>query len=184
MMRLSESHVLIIDVQAKLAPHVFEHERVIANCARLLSYARILDVPATITEHYPNGLGHTVDDVRKAASTTVATHGKIAFSCWRDDALRERFGVLHRAGRQQIIVAGMEAHVCVQQTVLDLLANGFPVFVVADSVGSRSDEVRRLALDRMRDLGAQIVSHEMVAFEWLERGDADSFRDIIGIVKQ
>jgi nicotinamidase-related amidase len=183
MMRCAESQLLVIDVQAGLAPHVSDHARVIANCARLLGYARTLDVPATITEHYPQGLGATVDAVREAAAPTHETLAKIAFSCWRDAHLHKRIDTLRRKGRSQVIVAGMETHVCVQQTVLDLLASGLSVFVVADAVGSRFDEVRRIALDRMRDRSAQVVSHEMVAFEWLERGDAERFKDVMRLLK-
>jgi nicotinamidase-related amidase len=90
---------------------------------------------------------------------------------------------LRQAGRTEVVVAGMEAHVCVCQTVLDLLANEFDVFLVADAVSSRAPANRELAINRMARVGAAVVSHEMIAFEWLERGDTPEFRDLIERIK-
>lgn len=177
------AHLLIIDVQERLAPHIADGEAATANCARLVRYARRLGVPVTITEHYPKGLGLTEPSVRDAAGNDTPRLEKIAFSCWRDEAIRERIVGLEREDRDQIVIAGMEAHVCVGQTVLDLLQDRRDVFVVADAVGSREAHVKELALARFRDAGATIVSHEMVAFEWLGRGDDPAFKELIKIIK-
>lgn len=179
----SRAQLLIIDVQEKLAPHVDGQVAVIANCRRLIAYAKRLHVPITITEHYPKGLGSTCTDLRTAAGSDATVLGKITFSSLNDETIASRVRQLKSAGHDQITVAGMEAHVCVCQTVLDLLQDGFHVLVVADAVGSRAPEIRQLALDRMARAGAEIVSHEMVAFEWLERGDVPEFKDLIGVIK-
>lgn len=179
----TRSQLLIVDVQEKLAPHVHDGTRVIGNCARLIGYARRLDVPMTITEHYPKGLGHTCPQLREAANTSAMVFEKIAFSSLSDPPIAARLQQMRDAGRTQVVVAGMEAHVCVCQTVLDLLDQGYEALVVADAVGSRSPDVRAIAIERMGRAGADIVSHEMVAFEWLGRGDAVEFKDLIGMIK-
>lgn len=179
----SRAQLLVIDVQSRLAPHVAGAESVVDGCCKLVRYARALDVPMTLTEHYPKGLGATVPAVLDAIGGNAEAHEKIAFSCWRDDTIRTRLAGLRAEGRDQIVVAGMEAHVCVGQTVLDLIAEGFIVFLVGDSVGSRSPEVRDIAVRRMAAAGADIVAHEMVAFEWLRRGDAPGFKAVIEILK-
>lgn len=179
----SRAQLLIIDVQQKLAPNIAGQGSIIANCHRLIRYAQRLDVPIAVTEHYPQGLGATSSELATAAGPSVPVFGKITFSSLKDEAIATRLRKLKAGGRDQIVVAGMEAHVCVCQTVLDLLQDGFHTFVVADAVGSRAPEVRQLALDRMTRAGAEIVSHEMIAFEWLERGDAPEFKDLIGVIK-
>lgn len=179
----SRAQLIIIDVQDKLAPHVEGHVAVIANCGRLIRYAKRLGAPLTVTEHYPQGLGSTVAELRASAGDDATVLGKIAFSALKDEAIASRVRKLKADGRDQITVAGMEAHVCVCQTVLDLIQDGFHTFVVADAVGSRDPDARQLALDRMERAGAEIVSHEMIAFEWLERGDVPEFKDLIGVIK-
>jgi nicotinamidase-related amidase len=178
------AQLLIIDVQQKLAPHIAGQDSIIANCRRLFRYAQCLDVPIAVTEHYPEGLGPTCTELAAAAAGIgVPVFGKITFSSLKNEAIAARLRKLKAGGRDQVVVAGLEAHVCVCQTVLDLLQDGFRTFVVADAVGSRVAEVRQLALDRMARAGAEIVSHEMIAFEWLERGDAPEFKDLIGVIK-
>lgn len=183
LMDRGRSQLLLIDIQEKLAPHISGGEAVAANCARLVHYARRLDVPITLTEHYPKGLGATSAPVLAALGNKAAPFAKIAFSSWRDDAIRARVEALRDEGRHQVIVAGMETHVCVAQTSLDLIAAGLDVFLVADAVGSRAAEVRDLAIRRLERAGAHIVAHEMVAFEWLGRGDAKEFKDLIEVIK-
>ena len=179
----ARSHLLVIDVQEKLAPHVAEQDAVVANCTRLVRYARCLGVPVTMTEHYPKGLGPTVASLVEAAGNEALRLEKITFSAWKDTAIRARIEGLARDGRDRVVVAGMEAHVCVGQTALDLLGPMGAVFLVADAVGSRQTLARDLAIERLRDAGAIIVSQEMIAFEWLERGDAAEAKDIIALVK-
>jgi nicotinamidase-related amidase len=179
------SHLMIIDVQSKLAPHISGGAEVITACERLARYARRLDVPITITEQYPKGLGPTVPSIVEAAGNAAAPLTKIAFSCWRDDGIRSRLQSLAAQGRNQVVIAGTETHVCVGQTTLSLLdkSTGLDIYLVADAVGSRRDRDRDTAIARLRGAGAQIVTQEMVAFEWLERGGTPEFQDLIGMIK-
>lgn len=183
LMRRKKAQLLIVDVQEKLAPHVDGSAAIIANCGRLLRYARRMDVPITITEHYPKGIGATVPELIELAGNDAKRLEKISFSSWRQKRIRDCIASLADDGRTQVVVAGMESHVCVTQTVLDLLKVELDVFLVADAVGSRESETRRLAVERMAGAGAHIVSHEMVAFEWLERGDAAEFKDVLAVLK-
>ena len=182
-MNRDRSQLLLIDIQGRLAPHVADGETVGANCARLARYACHLGVPASLTEHYPKGLGPTAPVVVSALGNETPRFEKIAFSSWQDTAIRGRIEALREEGRNQVVVAGMEAHVCVGQTSLDLLEAGLNVYLVADAVGSRSAEVRDLAVRRLERAGAHIVTHEMVAFEWLGRGDTKEFKDLIEVIK-
>lgn len=179
----SRSHLLIIDIQEHLAPHVDEPERVISNAGRLVTYARRLGVPVTFTEQYPRGLGPTVDIPAELAGNSLPRLEKAEFSCWRNPGIRARLEEIGRQGRRQIVVAGMEAHVCVLQTVLNLIENDFDVFVAADSISSRAPQSMALALDRMARAGAAIVNQEMVAFEWLEQAGTPEFKDLIKVIK-
>lgn len=173
LLRAETSALLIVDVQARLLPAIDDGERVQANCAWLISLARALQVPVAVSEQYPQGLGPTVAALRDLVAPENIVE-KVHFSCVAEGCL---VGVPAYA-REQIVVAGTEAHVCVLHTCLDLLREGKQVFVVAEAVGSRKPLDRELALARLRQNGAQIVSREMVAFEWLRRAGTDLFRRI------
>jgi nicotinamidase-related amidase len=183
LMSRSRSQLLLIDIQERLAPHVAAGEAITANCRRLALYANRLGVPITLTEHYPGGLGATAEPIRRALGDGATTFAKMTFSAWQDPAIRHQIERLRAAGRSQVIVAGMEAHVCVCQTALDLITVGLDVFLVADAVGSRAPEVRDLALRRLERDGARLVAQEMVAFEWLGRGDTKEFKDLVEVIK-
>lgn len=168
------SCLLVVDIQGKLVPAVHDHETLISHCQWLLEIAAIIGVPVLTSEQYPQGLGGTV----AAIDSLVPAEGKMSkvhFSCAAD---AQCLAKINSTGRDQVIIVGMEAHVCVQQTALQLKAEGKEVFVVADAVGSRNPEDKALALERMRQNGLQIVSREMVAFEWMEKSGTDSFRQI------
>lgn len=173
LMRAADSALLIVDVQAKLLPAIQGGERVLGNCVWLVKVAQRLAIPVMVSEQYPQGLGPTAPAIA-ALVPPESVRTKIHFSCVADGCLAGLPG----DARSQIVVAGTEAHVCVLQTVLGLCAIGREVFVVADAVGSRRAEDRDLALARMRDNGAQIVSREMVAFEWLHRAGTETFRAV------
>lgn len=168
------SGLLVVDVQEKLAPAIHEGERVIENVGWLIKVAREVDVPVRLTEQYPQGLGPTVQRVRAQVLDDEVLE-KVHFSCMESDNIRRQ---LARLGRRQIIMAGTEAHVCVLQSALALVAEGYEVFVVADAVASRRPQDAEVALERMRDAGVRIVTREMVAFEWLHRADTDVFRRV------
>jgi nicotinamidase-related amidase len=181
--RKNRAHLTIIDIQERLAPVVHGVEPLVANAARLVKYARRLDVPITFTEQMPERIGVTLPPLRQAAGADAVCLTKTTFSAYRTPAIAERFQKLRGEGRDQIVIAGMESHVCVLQTVLELLAADFEVLVVADAVSSRTPENRALAIERMTKAGAAIVSHEMIAFEWLERADRAEFKDLLPLFK-
>jgi nicotinamidase-related amidase len=173
------SALLVIDLQARLVPVLHLPDELIARCDILLRAAARLDVPVLATEQYPRGLGHLVPSVRELVGPDRIVP-KIAFSAMRDPEPAERIAML---GRGTLVVIGAEAHVCVLQTVLDLLARGRKVAVVADGVGTRRPLDKEVALVRMRRAGAQIVTSDMVVFEWMERAGTDDFRELIPLLR-
>ncbi len=178
LLNAERSLLLVVDVQEKLVPAIHEHQRVVDNCAWLLDVARDMGVPRRVSEQYPRGLGPTVAELRSRVEAGELME-KVHFSCVAEEECRAS---LLEAGREQIVVAGIEAHVCVLQTVLDLMGlgaeSGKSVFVVADAVSSRDPRNAELALARMRQAGAEIVSREMVAFEWAHKAGTDRFRHL------
>lgn len=173
------SALLLVDVQAKLVPAIPDSDAVIDRTGRLINAAHRLDVPVAASEQYPRGLGHTVPALSERLND-AARFEKSTF-----DALRapELARWLRESGRDQIVLVGTEAHVCVLQSAFGCVGAGYAVFVVADAVGSRAAENRELALARLRAGGAQVVSMEMVIFEWLERAGTDAFRDVVPLVR-
>ncbi|WP_194756487.1 hydrolase [Aliidiomarina indica] len=169
-----QSMLLVIDIQERLAPAIADLEALVAENVRLLGVAAELNIPCLFTEQYPKGLGATVAPV-KAALHDVHGYEKIHFSAVRESEFRDQLAAY---GKKQVVVTGTEAHVCVLQTVLDLLVLDYTVFVVADAVSSRTAENKHRALKRMAQAGAHIVSTEMVMFEWMERAGTDQFKAI------
>ena len=170
----TESILLIVDLQGRLLPAIENSEQVLANACWMVDVAQTLGIPTLATEHCPLRIGPTDADLRRrlpAENIVTKTH----FSAVTEGHLL----TAPEAHRPQWIVVGTEAHVCVQQTVLDLLALGRQVFVVEEAVGTRQARDKDLALARMRQNGAEIVSREMVAFEWLEQADSPHFRKIL-----
>ena len=145
--------------------------------------ARTLNIPITLSEQYPQGLGPTVDPIRDAFANAGVVVDKVEFSCLRSEQLRERLHELRRQGRPQVVIGGIEAHVCVLQTALDPESQGFEAFVVADAIGSRSKVSRRLAISRLLKAGADVVDSEMVLFEWLERAGTPEFKELQALIK-
>lgn len=173
LMNREKSALLIVDVQARLAPFIHDGDRVAENCAWLAQVASRVGVPVVVTEHFPEKIGGTLDNVRAAAAGARFVQ-KQCFSAQDDGCLADT----EVDQRRQIVVCGTEAHVCVQQTALSLRWAGKEVFIVADAAGSRDPANRDLAFERMRQHGIEIVSREMVAFEWLQRGGTELFREV------
>lgn len=173
------SGLLVVDIQARLVPSMADPQAVIANSGVLLKAARRLRVPVLVSEQYPRGLGPTVAELRALLSPDEIVE-KLTFSCLAEDDYLRRFRQL---GREQAVIAGIEAHVCVLQTAADLLAAGAGVFVVADATSSRTTANHRAALARLGALGAAIVTTEMVVFEWLRRAGTPQFKDLSALIK-
>lgn len=176
----SKSSLLLVDVQGRLLPVMLEPEQVISRSSILLKAAEELDLPLTISEQYPKGLGRTVPTLRVNRATAFE---KLSFSCWRDAAMKDHFIKLHEGGRPLVIVAGIEAHVCVLQTCVDLAQAGFGVFAVADAMSSRDGASVDLALSRMRDNGVQVATTEMVVFELLAKAGTEQFRALSPLIR-
>jgi nicotinamidase-related amidase len=167
-----ESCLLIIDVQEKLTPLIHEQTNMLAGCTWLTGLARRLKVPVLVSEQYPKGLGCTIPAIKNLLPDTLPLI-KTEFSCVANPHCLEQ---IHQLNRPQIVIAGIETHVCVLQTALELVQQGKTVFVVADATSSRSETDKQLGIERMRSIGVQIVSREMVLFEWLRRSDVPEFK--------
>jgi nicotinamidase-related amidase len=173
------TYLLIVDVQEKLFPKIREAQRLLSNIHFLLDACKLLEVPATATEQYPRGLGPTLPEL--AAKLPSPLSDKVAFSCCAVDSMLEQF---RGSGRTTVLVSGIETHVCVMQTVLDLLALGFRVFVAVDAVGSRYATDHETALRRMEQAGAVLCSAEMAVFELTGRAGTPKFKQISQLVQE
>lgn len=168
--------VVVIDLQQKLLPAIAEREQVVRNSLLLIRLASVLDLPVILTTQYRKGLGEIAPEVTLAAPGAVPLD-KVAFGCFGSEEFGARLGDL--ATRDQLVVAGVEAHICVAQTVLGALARGLTVHVAADAVGSRTPANREIGLRRMEKAGAVISSAEMAIYELLGRSDSGAFKAML-----
>ncbi|MFC6673105.1 hydrolase [Marinobacterium aestuariivivens] len=169
-----KSLLLLVDVQDKLVPAVEAPQALLDNCRWLMEIARYLQVPVLASEQYPRGIGHTSNALRELLPDDAVLE-KTFFSCMSEAACRD---AIDDGQREQIVVIGIEAHVCVLQTAIELREQAREVYVVADCISSRNPSDKALAIERMREAGIRIVSREMVAFEWMRKAGTDSFRHI------
>jgi len=175
----AKAGLLVVDIQERLLQAIFEPERVGENSHRLIQAAVILNRPIFATEQYRKGLGPTIQALANAIPNFKPLE-KVAFSACGAEGCLARFKAENIS---DVILCGIETHVCICQTCLDLLAEDFRVYVVADAVSSRTPENHFLGLERMRDAGAVIVSTEMIIFELLERAGTEEFKRILPLVK-
>ena len=168
----NRSVLVVIDIQERLFPHVFQNRQMLVRVELLLEAARVMQIPVLLTEQYPKGLGRTIEEISKAIPDTAPLE-KMDFSCVPAPGFREALKFYHR---DQILLAGIETHVCVTQTALDLASQGESVFVVADATASRRELDAQLALERLSRSGLTVVTAESVVFEWLRRAGTDEFR--------
>jgi nicotinamidase-related amidase len=179
LMSAADSCLLVVDMQARLVPSMATKQTTVDNARILIEAATRLNVPLLVSEQYPRGLGPTVPELA-AVIPEGRTVEKMHFSCIGDPGFAERFRAI---GRRQAIVAGVEAHVCVLQTVEDLLASGTETFVVADATSSRTEQNHAAAMERLCGAGARIVTTEMVVFEWLAKAGTPEFRELSALIK-
>lgn len=170
---------LVIDIQEKLFPHMDQQEELLRKSLILIEGMQVLGVPMMITEQYPKGLGPTIQQVHQAMENCLPIE-KISFSCCDEPAYQE---ALQRLGRDKVIICGIEAHVCVLQTVIDLVASGYDPVVVSDCISSRSPEDKRWAIERMLSEGAIITTCESILFELTRVAGTDEFKAISRLVK-
>ncbi len=178
----AKSSLLIVDVQERLLPVMAKGNSVVERSIILLKAAKALGVPIAVSEQYPKGLGHAVEILIQDIGNAPVFE-KSSFSCWRDDGLRKHFTAHHDSGRPQVIIAGIEAHVCVAQTAIDMAHAGFGVFVVADAVSSRAEASVPLALARLRQSGVEVVNTEMAVFELLGKAGTPEFKALSALIK-
>ncbi len=169
----NSSCLLVIDIQEKLVPAVHDSDTLIKNTRWLTEVAKLMQVPVLTSEQYPQGLGRTVPELLDVLPEEGFME-KQYFSCMADASCSE---MINRIRPNQVIIAGMEAHVCVLQTAIQLKQQAREVYVVADCISSRNPEDKALALERMRHCGIHIVSREMVAFEWVQSSGSQEFKE-------
>jgi nicotinamidase-related amidase len=170
------STLLVIDLQQRLMPVIDGGAAVLGNAMILARAARLLQVPAIATAQYPQGLGPNAPEIESLCAQVIA---KDDFDACAEPALLAAL----QPDRSQLIVVGCEAHVCVLQTVLSLLTRGYPVRVVSDAVGSRAAHNKAAGLERMRAAGAEVLSTEMVVFEWLRNRRHPRFKEVLALIK-
>ncbi|HMP02083.1 MAG TPA: hydrolase, partial [Gemmatales bacterium] len=178
LMSPADTGLLVIDVQEKLMPLIPRRAPIIANIAFLLEVAQIVNLPVQATEQYPRGLGPTVPAL---ADKLPPRAEKVEFSC---GAVRSVIETFHREARPKVLVVGIESHVCVMQTALDLLAEGFRVYIAADAVGSRHELDHKYALKRLAQAGAILTTVETAAFEWIGKAGTPEFKSLSRLVQE
>lgn len=172
----ASSLLIVIDAQEKLMPAINGADEIIANIAKLITGAHYFELPVLLMEQYPEGLGPVVAPLKEADAGRGEVIAKTSFSSAGSPLFTKAIGRLSQAGRSQLILTGAEAHVCVLQSALDLIAHGHEVYVVADGIGSRKQTSHDLALKRLEAAGATLVTTEMVLFEWIGRSDTQAFK--------
>ncbi len=178
LMNRDDTALLVVDMQARLLPLIAGHQRLIWNIRRLIDGAKILGLPVAATEQYPQGLGPTTPELAARLGPIPA---KVAFSCGE---CGEVFAGLRDRGIWKILVCGIETHVCVGQTVHDLLGDGFRVYVAADAVAARGVLDHDIALRRMDSAGATLTTTEAALFEWCGQAGSPEFKQISQLVRE
>jgi nicotinamidase-related amidase len=178
LMSRHDTALLVVDVQEKLLPLIPGQERMVWNVRRLIDGAKLLGLPVLATEQYPRGLGHTAPEL---AQRLGAIPEKLTFSCGE---CGELFAGLGERGIHRMLVCGIETHVCVQQTVFDLLAAGLRVYVAADAAAARGAIDHDMALRRMDAGGATLTTTETALFEWCQTAGTPEFKEISKLVRE
>jgi len=175
-----QSVLVVIDVQPTLMPLIHEGERVLDRVAFLAKVARLLGVPVLTTEQNPSRMGST----HESLAELVSTPAPFAKMCFGAGGCGDFMEALQETGRRQVVVVGVETHICVSQTALGLHRDGYEVIVCPDGVSSRTLERHKLGMERIRDAGVVPAHTEAVAYDWLGTAEHPRFRDALAIVKQ
>lgn len=179
-LNLEDSLVLIIDVQEKLLNAVFNKEQVEKKSAIVAEAATILGIPVVVTEQYPKGLGNTISAVKDALAEDTEVFEKTAFSALNNEEILE---AIKKHNKKQILIFGIETHICVSQTTAALRELGYDVSVIKDACGSRAEEEYLAGLERMKDNGAYIITTEIALFEWLKGAKHPNFKAVQALIK-
>ena len=170
---------LIIDIQEKLLPHMYNAKVLEENCKKLITGLSILEIPIVASEQYPKGLGPTIKSMHNLIPQLQAVE-KLSFSCCRDDNFRK---VMRDVGKRMIIICGMEAHVCVLQSVIDMVELGYQPVIVEDCISSRLESDKKTAIKRMIQEKAIVTSYESILFELCQEAGTETFKKISQLVK-
>jgi nicotinamidase-related amidase len=179
MLDRNDAVLIIIDIQGNLAQAMYDKENLFVNNVKLIHGFKAFSIPIIITEQIPQKLGLTLTVISQELKGIVPI-AKEAFSCWDDRNFKEQ---LEGLSRRNIFLTGIECHVCVYQTALDLISSGYTVHLVTDAVSSRTQENRQVGIDAIKSAGAHLTSTEMVLFELLRTAADPKFKDIFKIVK-
>lgn len=179
MLGVESTVLIVIDVQEKLMRAMYQRDKLIDNLQKLIKGIQVLGIPVLVTEQYPPGLGATIPEISQLLCN-LQPLPKISFSCYGDENFVRRFEAL---GRRQILVSGIESHVCVYQSASDLIKSGYEVHVVTDAVSSRTLENVKIGFNLMERIGAVLTSTEAVLFELLRVAEGEKFKTISRIVK-
>jgi len=178
MLKIDDTLLLVIDIQARLMPSIHNHEALERKAAACITGCKLLDIPIIVLQQYTKGLGETMPALQSALGDFEPVE-KITFSAYQTPEFVDK---LTHCGRKNIIVTGIEAHICVQMTVLELLAAGYNVYVAADAIGSRKEADRLYAEQRMCQAGAVVTTLESILFELLARADHPIRKEITKLV--
>lgn len=179
MISRTDAVLVIIDIQGNLAQAMLDKENLFSNAVKLIKGFNVLNLPVIITEQIPQKLGPTLPQIA-AELDGVKPIAKESFSCWEENNFKEQLKALRR---RDVVLLGIETHVCVYQTAVDLISNGYNVHLVADAVSSRTPENRRIGIEAMKSAGAKITSTEMVLFEMLRTAADPKAKEFFKIVK-
>jgi len=171
--------LIIIDVQEKLFPLIFNKEKILENMLKLIKFAKIVDMPIILTEQYPRGLGQTVPEIRELIPHIKPVE-KMEFSCFGSEKFRL---ILEELNAKTLIIAGIETHICVMQTSIEGIENGYKVCVVVDATSSRKLEDKNIAIKRMMQSGVIMASTEMLIYELLKKAGTREFKEALKLIK-
>ncbi|MDM8527191.1 hydrolase [Anaerolineales bacterium HSG24] len=180
MLKIHNTALLVIDVQGKLAQLMYDKETMFANQKRIIEGARLLALPIIWAEQLPDKLGPTTPEIAELLQASCEPSSKVTFSCCGNETLQNQ---IQQVERKQFLVIGIETHVCVYQTTLDLLEQNYEAHVVTDAVSSRTAENKALGIQCMHEAGATLTGTEMALFELLRRADHAQFKKIARLVK-
>jgi nicotinamidase-related amidase len=179
LLNVDDCLLMVVDLQEAFAPHILNFPDIVERSRIMIEAARLLNLPVIATEQYPKGLGRTVEPIRQALGD-CRYYDKLTFSCFQDPAIIE---AVLQPKRRKIILIGIETHVCIAQTALDLLANDRLPYVVADAVSARRPLDHQSAMTRMRDAGVLITTSEATIMEWLVSSRHEQFRAVSKLIK-
>ena len=180
MLNIEDSALIIIDIQDKLVNASFDSEKLVSNALKIVRASSILSVPVIVTEQYPKGLGGTISALKDNLAHDTCFYEKTSFSACHEPEFKNKIDSLNR---KQFLICGIETHICVLQTALELHNAGFDVYILEDCSSSRHLSEKNIAIELLRQYGIKIVSVEIALFEWLKSSRHPKFKEIQTLIK-